>query len=454
VRPVRRSSAITKVAKGGFYPSANWKSAWSARTGTTDLKTLLRTRLAVNDMDSSKLRSTNLSILGDSRMRRSTHTGHFPEATFPGEVTHLDVFASGKDNQPVGLSGERTSVRLAVLFVDGYSHFKAVYFCNSEKQVPSLTAFYLAELGRAHFCGGHFVLEDGATRHIHTDGGKSMNSEEFSKVLRAFGLSANVTSCPHTPSSNGMAERSFATLTPDVRAALRVAGLPHKYWDWALRHRVHARNKLATRPVVNATTGLTEYKTPFELYWRRKPSLKHACSFGAPCRILLLGEQRPRGKFSTHTLRGHVLGRGEDGVQLNKEYRYLLGWLVLTEQGRILQSRHVQMDERYAVRPTFEGGNEPTPYPWQGPLPDDTAAEMDLAAGVTGVKDGPLPDYTAAELNSAADVADAAESCRRAERRAAASAARVDRAATRVDRASCTVAVSREPAQRQGAATL
>jgi hypothetical protein len=163
-------------------------------------------------------------------------------------------------------------------------------------------------------------------------------------------------------------------------------------------------------------TGATEYKTPFELYWRRKPSLKHAVTFGAPCRILLLGEQRPHGKFTTHTLRGHVLGRGEDGVQILKEYRYLLGWIVLTEDGRILQSRHVNMDERYAVRPTIEGGKEPTPYPWQGPLPDDTDAELDAAADVPdaeldgaaddhgGVNDpGQQQDYTAAELDSAAD---------------------------------------------------
>ena len=68
------------------------------------------------------------------------------------------------------------------------------------------------------------------------------------------------------------------------------------------------------------------------------------------------------------------------------------------------------MDERYAVRPTIEGGNEPTPYPWQGLLPDDTDAELDAAAGVTTVNDqsqlGPQ-DYAAAELDSTADDADA-----------------------------------------------
>jgi hypothetical protein len=54
--------------------------------------------------------------------------------------------------------------------------------------------------------------------------------------------------------------------------------------------------------------------------------------------------------------------------------------------------------------PNDRGGEQPTPYPWQGPLPDDTATQLDEAAGVTTVTDqGQQQDYTAAELDSAAD---------------------------------------------------
>ena len=125
-------------------------------------------------------------------------------------------------------------------------------------------------------------------------------------------MTANVTSAPQTPSSNGMAERSFATSTPDVRAALAMADLAHGHWSMALRWSVHARNKLATRPVLNKQTGKTDWVTPFELFYRRKPTLKHACAFGAPCRVLLLNDQRPAGKFLQHTARGKIMGRGED----------------------------------------------------------------------------------------------------------------------------------------------
>jgi hypothetical protein len=336
-------------------PPSNWQAVWSTRTGSVDATLLARTRGATEDMDKAAPRSADLSTLSDARMRRSSHSEHLPEARLPGEVTYLDVYASGQGQQPRGLNGERTSVRLAVLFVDAYSRFKRVYFCDSERDVPGLARHYLSELGHSVHCGGHFVLMDGCRKYIHTDGGASMNSQEFAKVLMDFGLASNVTSCPHTPSSNGVAERSFATICPDVRAALAMADMAHGQWSWALRHGVNARNKLATQRIVNAE-GIVEWKTPFELYFRRRPSHKHSCMFGAPCRVLFLGEQRPVGKFSAHSMRGKILGRGEDGVQLGPNHRYMLGWIVLLANGKIHFSRHVQIDERSMLRPTIEGG--------------------------------------------------------------------------------------------------
>ena len=357
----------------------NWRAVWTLRTGSSDGLTLARTRLVVDDMDLAKPRATDLTTLTDSRMRRSTHYGHLPEARHPGEITHLDVYASGGGQQPREVDGVRTSTRLAVLFVDGYSRYKAVYFCDSEVDVPYLARHYLSELGRSAHCGGHFILEDGCARHMHSDGGKSMNSQAFADVLMEFGLASNVTSAPHTPSSNGIAERSFNTITPDIRAALDMADMGHGNWTWALRHGLHARNKLATRPVPNPETRVIEYKTPFQLYWKRRPSLKHACIFGAPCRLLLLGAQWEAGKYSKHTIRGRILGRGEDGVQMGDQHRYMLGWIVLTNDNRIMISRHVSIDERFALRRTPEGGLH-SPFEWTGPLDADSAAAAHAAA--------------------------------------------------------------------------
>jgi hypothetical protein len=212
--------------------------------------------------------------------------------------------------------------------------------------------------------------------------GAELNSRRFADVLWEFGMTGNVTSAPQTPSTNGLAEQGFATSTPDVRAALAIADLPHGQWNMALRWAVHVRNKLATRPRVDATTGKTEWVTPFELFYRRKPKMKHMCAFGAPCRVLLLNDQRPAGKFSQHTARGKILGRGEDGVQMAFTDRFVLGWVVRLDDGRIMHSRHVEIDERSAVRRPLKGGYALTPVSYDGALPADSADDTNAAAEI------------------------------------------------------------------------
>jgi hypothetical protein len=78
-------------------------------------------------------------------------------------------------------------------------------------------------------------------------------------------------------------------------------------------------------------------------------------------------------------MRGKILGRGEDGVQLGPNHRYMLGWIVLLTNGKIHFSRHVHIDERSMLRPTIEGGFH-SPHEWNGPLEADPAAVSDAAA--------------------------------------------------------------------------
>jgi hypothetical protein len=187
-------------------------------------------------MESLAPRSAELSTLTDSRMRRTTHEESLPRALFACEITYMDVYSASKHDLPVGLNGERAGMRYAVLFVDAFSMFKRVYFAKSEKELPGLAKHYLSELGHSVHAGGHFLLRVDCRHYMmHTDGGLAMNSEAFARVLMDFGLAANVTYCPHTPASNGVAERTFGTIGPDVRAALAMSGIGFKHWHWAFR---------------------------------------------------------------------------------------------------------------------------------------------------------------------------------------------------------------------------
>mmetsp|Transcript_17641 Transcript_17641/g.43903 ORF Transcript_17641/g.43903 Transcript_17641/m.43903 type:complete len:183 (+) Transcript_17641:455-1003(+) len=175
--------------------------------------------------------SSDLNTLSDARMRRLTHELPLPDAKAAGE-TYLDVYSASKFDLPVkNIDGERSGFKYAILFVDAYSRFRRVYFAKSQRELPGLARHYLSELGASAHAGGLFMLGDGFRRYVHTDGGTPMNSKAFEKVLLEFGLAANVTSCLHTPASNGVAERSFGTLEPDVRAKLAMSSLSYRHWS-------------------------------------------------------------------------------------------------------------------------------------------------------------------------------------------------------------------------------
>ena len=305
-------------------------------------------------MMSSVPRSAELNALADARMRRLPHVQQLRRAEYPGEVTYLDVYSASNFDLPVeSFDGKRLGLKYAVLVQDAYSRFRRVYFCKTQEEVPRLVRFWLLELGTQAHCGGNFLLGY-RRRHVHTDGGLPMNSGAFEQVLLECGVAATVTSCPHTPSSNGVVERSFGTLVADVRARLAVSGLGAQHWTWAFRHAVAARNRLASRSAVVAGTGERRFVSPFELFYGRPPDLSHAVVFGSPCRVLLLGPER-KGKFGMPCVRGRVLGHGEDGIQLGGSYRYMMGWVVLREDGSITVSRNAEIDERVLV----EGGHFP-----------------------------------------------------------------------------------------------
>jgi len=210
----------------------DWLRLWSLRSGTVDKTLLARTRVAVDDMEGQAPMSSDLNTLSDARMRRLTHELPLPDAKAAGEITYLDVYSASKFDLPVkNIDGERSGFKYAILFVDAYSRFRRVYFAKSQRELPGLARHYLSELGASAHAGGLFMLGDGFRRYVHTDGGTPMNSKAFEKVLLEFGLAANVTSCLHTPASNGVAERSFGTLEPDVRAKLAMSSLSYRHWS-------------------------------------------------------------------------------------------------------------------------------------------------------------------------------------------------------------------------------
>lgn len=89
---------------------------------------------------------------------------------------------------------------------------------------------------------------------------------------------------PYTPEQNGVAERYNRTIIEGARAMLIDAQLPKKYWLLAMRTMSYLRNRSPTRA--------NNYKTPYEVFYSKKPDLSHVNPFGCEVMVHIPGEHR------------------------------------------------------------------------------------------------------------------------------------------------------------------
>jgi len=82
----------------------------------------------------------------------------------------------------------------------------------------------------------------------------------FSEKGIQFGLNA-----PYTSESNGLVERDVRTVQEAARAMLCQSKIGEEHWDDAVKTSVYLLNRILS--------SKNEDKTPFELIFKRKPSL-------------------------------------------------------------------------------------------------------------------------------------------------------------------------------------
>ena len=101
--------------------------------------------------------------------------------------------------------------------------------------------------------------------------------------LAEMGVSMEFTST-YTVYQNGVAERFNRIVTTIARAMLEWSGLPLSFWALAIEYVCFVYNMLPQ--------GARGSKSPFELWFKKKPDLSGIRVFGCVCRVLLAKEQR------------------------------------------------------------------------------------------------------------------------------------------------------------------
>ena len=186
---------------------------------------------------------------------------------------------------------------------------------------------------------------------VRTDNGSEYVNTELGTYFGRKGV-VHETTVPYTPEQNGAAERLNRTLMERARAMLADAELPDHLWAEAVAtaHFIRVRSPTAGKD-----------KTPWELFYGRKPDVSMMRTFGAlayarvPSKLLKKLDERSR--------RGVMVG-----YQPNCK-----GWRIMLDDERIVISRDVVFEElsKQLSLPTSTqevAGSEPTALEFTAPV--------------------------------------------------------------------------------------
>ncbi|CAM8920044.1 unnamed protein product [Rhodiola kirilowii] len=156
-----------------------------------------------------------------------------------------------------------------MILVDDFSRYTWVY-CIKDKSDAFLTFKENVEgvLG--------LRIKKFQIKKFHTDNGGEFTSRIFFNFCRQSGIRREL-SCSCTPQQNGIAERKIRHLTETCRSWLHAKKFPKSLWAEGMICAAYVINRLPLSP--------NNMRTPYELMFGEKPSVKHFKVFGSLCYV-------------------------------------------------------------------------------------------------------------------------------------------------------------------------
>lgn len=215
--------------------------------------------------------------------------GKRPRATWPGQILHTDVCGPFCESY--------SNYRYFVLFKNDYSSFRFVYFLKYKSEVHAKLRQVLELIKNS----GHRVSE------LLSDNGGEFDNDEVKEILQARGIRHRLV-MPYTPQQNGCSERENRTLVEAARA-MRLAHeeLSQRLWAELINTAAYALNR--TGP------SSEEGKSPYEVWYKRKPRIKHLRIIGSEAYVHVPSQQRS--KLDSKAVKGILVGyEGDDGYRV------------------------------------------------------------------------------------------------------------------------------------------
>ena len=126
---------------------------------------------------------------------------------------------------------------------------------------------------------------DRKLKRIRTDRGTEFFNKKEKEYLREHGIE-HESSMPYSQQQNRRAERFQQTYINKAESMRHHAGLSYGFWSFAVRLAVYVYNRT---PLIRA-----DYKTPFELWYRKQPDISHLRVFGCLAYVHVLKIKRKK----------------------------------------------------------------------------------------------------------------------------------------------------------------
>lgn len=207
------------------------------------------------------------------------------------DIVHTDLCGPMKTTTP---SGNRFVMHL----IDDYSRFTVTYLLKHKSEAAQIIKDYV------RWTQNVFGRKPGA---IRSDGGGEFCNNDLKSFYRAEGIMAQFTT-PYTPQQNGVAERKNRSITEMATCMMIDSGMNERYWGEAVLTATYLQNRLPSRSVP---------KTPYELWWGRKPDLSHLRIFGSEAYVHVPDQKR--GKLEGKSKKLRFVGYSMD----HKAYRFV-----------------------------------------------------------------------------------------------------------------------------------
>jgi hypothetical protein len=245
------------------------------------------------------------------------------------ELIHSDVCG-------LMLSSSISGYVYYVSFIDDYSRKTWVYFLKSKDEVFNKFKEFKALIEN---------LSERKIKILRSDNGGEYTSKEFVNFCKVVGIKRELTT-PYNPQQNRVAKRKNRTIMEAVKTMIHDQDLPMFLWAEATKTTVYVQNRLSHNEL--------GFKTPEEMFSRKKPEVSHLKIFGCPVFIHIPKEKRnkldPSGKngifvgYCEASKAFKIYIPGHHHIEINRDVTF-------DEDATLKKSRRCQLEEVYEEEP-------------------------------------------------------------------------------------------------------